>query len=81
MSQHQSRSNGWTVDQIRALGTLVDIPTAGSIFGLSRSVAYEAARAATLPVPILTIGHRQWVTVASILARLDVPGESDRNTT
>ncbi|WP_189169770.1 DNA-binding protein [Pilimelia anulata] len=73
------RSNGWTAERIRALGTLVDIPTAGRIFGKGRSAAYAAAHTGTFPVPITIIGQRRWVTVASILAVLGLPAEPTPN--
>ena len=73
MSSPPSRSNGWTLARIHALGTLVDIPTAGSIFGMHRTHAYDAARRGHFPVPDVTIGKRRWVTVVSILAALGLP--------
>ena len=34
----------WTEERIRALGAITDLPTAGRIFGLGRSLAYELAK-------------------------------------
>ncbi|GGK36451.1 hypothetical protein GCM10010124_31370 [Pilimelia terevasa] len=75
----KGRANGWTAAQIRALGTLVDIPTAGSIFGMNRTVAYDAARRGAFPVPVMTVGKRRWVSVLSIMAVLGIPAEPPRH--
>lgn len=60
----------WTLERIRALGAVTDIATAGGIFGLSRSRAYELARAGTLPVPVIKVGSRYRVSVTAILTVL-----------
>lgn len=61
-------------EEIYALGTRTDIPTAGAILGgLSRAQSYRAAAAGRLPVVILRVGRRQVVTVASILTALGLP--------
>ncbi|MBM0273961.1 helix-turn-helix domain-containing protein [Micromonospora arborensis] len=60
----------WTIDQIRALGTVTDIATVGQIFGLPRSTAYAMAQADTLPVPVIKIGSRYRVSVTAIIAVL-----------
>jgi hypothetical protein len=65
----------WTVERIRALGAVTDVATVGQIFGLSRSSAYELARANRLPVPVLRVGSRYRVSVAAILTALGVPTE------
>jgi hypothetical protein len=62
----------WTVDRIRALGAVTDVATAGAIFGMSRSSAYELARTGRLPVPVLRVGSRYRVSVAAILTALGV---------
>lgn len=58
-----------------ALGVRTDVETAGSIFGLSRTQAYEAVNAGRFPVPTFRIGRRVVVPVAPILVllRLDAP--------
>ncbi|MFB6393585.1 DNA-binding protein [Polymorphospora lycopeni] len=65
----------WTVERIRALGAVTDVATAGEIFGMSRSSAYELARTNRLPVPVLRVGSRYRVSVAAILTALGVPTE------
>ncbi|MEO3780499.1 helix-turn-helix domain-containing protein [Micromonospora sp. B11E3] len=60
----------WTLERIRSLGAVTDVATAGQIFGLSRSGAYEMAQAGTLPVPVIKVGSRYRVSVAAIIAVL-----------
>jgi hypothetical protein len=48
----------WTAADILALGVRTDVETAGSIFGLSRTQAYEAVNGDRLPVPTFRIGRR-----------------------
>jgi hypothetical protein len=62
----------WTVERIRSLGAVTDIATAGEIFGLSRSRAYELAQSNSLPVPVLRVGSRYRVSVTAILTALGV---------
>jgi len=65
----------WTAERIRQLGTVTDLSTAASIFGLSRAVAYELARRNEFPVPIIRAGSRYRVPVAPILAVLHLDGQ------
>ncbi|MEU2615905.1 helix-turn-helix domain-containing protein [Micromonospora sp. NPDC007271] len=60
----------WTLERIRALGAVTDVATAGEIFGLSRSSAYDMAQAGTLPVPVIKVGSRYRVSVTAIIAVL-----------
>jgi hypothetical protein len=62
----------WTADDVRALGVRTDVETAGSIFGLSRTQAYEAVNGNRFPVPTFRIGRRVVVPVAPILALLGI---------
>ena len=75
------RSLHWTPERIRALGTVTNVATAGAIFGLHRSVAYDLAKSATFPVPVLRIGNRYRVPVAAILTALHLPVEPADDTT
>lgn len=56
----------------------VDVPTAGTAYGMSRNTAYELARAGRFPVDVLRVGARLRVRTAAILADLGVTGESSR---
>ena len=60
-------TTNWTEARIRALGAVTDLPTAGRIFGLGRSLAYELAKNDQFPAPVLRIGSRYRVPVAGIL--------------
>ncbi|MBQ0905447.1 DNA-binding protein [Micromonospora sp. U21] len=66
----------WTVERIRALGAVTDITTAGQIFGLSRSRAYQLAATDTFPARVLRVGSRYRVSVAAILTALGVDPNS-----
>ncbi len=63
----------WTEERIRNLGLLTDLPTAASIFGLGRALAYELAKNDDFPVPVIRVGSRYRVPVAAILAALRLP--------
>jgi predicted DNA-binding transcriptional regulator AlpA len=65
----------WTESQIRALGAVTDLPTAASIFGLGRALAYELAKNGEFPVPVIRVGARYRVPVAAILAALHLPAD------
>jgi len=67
---HHTAATVWTEDRIRALGAITDLPTAASIFGLSRSAAYDLVRQEDFPVPVIRVGTRYRVAVAAILAVL-----------
>ena len=72
----------WTEAAVRGLGVRTDLRTAGSIFGLSATQSYEAAKAGRFPVPVLRVGVRYVVPVAPILAVLGLddgggPNRSD----
>ena len=63
-------STTWTAREVRALGVRTDIETAGSIFGLSRTQAYEAVKKGVFPVDVIKIGRRYLVPTAPILRLL-----------
>ncbi|MDR7327466.1 putative DNA-binding transcriptional regulator AlpA [Catenuloplanes niger] len=60
----------WTIDAVRRLGATTDVETAGAIFGIGRSKAYQLAKAGEFPVQLLRIGRRYRVPVPSILELL-----------
>jgi predicted DNA-binding transcriptional regulator AlpA len=65
-----------TPDELRTR-TVVDVPTAGAVLGLSRSAAYRAAERGYLPT--IKLGDRRVVVpVAKLLALLE--GEAPRAT-
>ena len=75
-STGQPATPKWTPERIRALGTVTTVPVAASIFGLSRSVAYDLIRTERFPVPVLRFGARYRIPVQAILIALHMPAES-----
>ncbi len=78
----------WTEETVRALGVRTDVPTAGSIFGLSPAQSYKRVKAGTFPVPVIRSGSRLMVPVAPIRRLLEidaagpaVTGPADHTTT
>ena len=62
----------WTAEQIRDLGTVTDIVTAGAILGIGRTTSYELARTGEFPVPIMRVGHRYRVATAALCELLGI---------
>jgi hypothetical protein len=63
-------SSQWTPEAIRALGATTDLPTLGSIFGVSRWKAYRMAHTGEwekVGIRIVRIGAQYRVAVQSIL--------------
>ena len=75
-------SSQWTYEAIRDLGATTDLPTLGSIFGVSRWRAYQMAHTGEwkqVGVRIVPIGTKYRVVVQSILQVLgysDPPGDT-----
>jgi hypothetical protein len=67
----------WTPQRIRALGAVTDVVTAGTILGLSRSVAYHLAAHGAFPVAVIRAGSRYRVPVAALLTALHIPIEAE----
>jgi hypothetical protein len=71
----------WTPETIRALGATTDLPTLGSIFGVSRWRAYQMAHTGEwekVGIRILPIGAKYRVVVPSILEVLRPGGTGHR---
>jgi predicted DNA-binding transcriptional regulator AlpA len=63
----------WTIEEIRELGLVTNVETAGSILGLSRTQAYAAIQRNEFPVPVYRVGeHRIRVPVQPILKLLGI---------
>jgi len=76
-------SSQWTPEAIRALGATTDLPTLGSIFGVSRWRAYQMAHTGEWEkagIRIIPIGTRYRVTVQSILEVLHPDGAASSAT-
>lgn len=59
-----------TAAQVREFSVTVDLPTAGSCFGLGRDASYNLARQGAFPCPVLRLGRRLVVTRAALLQAL-----------
>jgi hypothetical protein len=60
----------WRVAEVRELGTVTDLVTAGAILGIGRTKSYQLARSGLFPVPVTRHGSRFVVPVAPILKLL-----------
>jgi hypothetical protein len=63
---------------VRALGVSTDVETAGSIFGLTRTVSYELLRQGNFPVPTFRVGRRIVVPVAPVLRLLGLDAADEQ---
>lgn len=62
----------WRSEDVGALPVVVDVVTAGSVLGMGRTAAYEAARRGEFPVPVMRIGSRYRVVTAHLLDVLGI---------
>ncbi len=60
----------WSAERIAELGPTTDLPTAASLLGIGRGLAYELHRRGQLPFPILRLGRRLVVPTAPLLKSL-----------
>jgi predicted DNA-binding transcriptional regulator AlpA len=61
-----------SIEAIRQLPAVLDVPTAGSCFGLSRGTSYELVRRGDFPAPVLKLGNSYRVPTAGILRALGI---------
>ena len=61
-----------TVEQVRSLPPVVDVPTAAAVLGLGRTAAYELIRVDQWPTPILRLGKLIRVPSAPLLELVGV---------
>ena len=76
-------SSQWTPEAIHALGATTDLPTLGSIFGVSRWRAYQMAHTGEwekVGIRIVPIGSKYRVAVQSILEVLRHDGAASSGT-
>jgi predicted DNA-binding transcriptional regulator AlpA len=64
-----------SLSDLAGLPTVVDIPTAGRILGVTRDHAYRLAAAGEFPVPVFMVGRRYRVAVPAMLALLGATPE------
>ena len=61
-----------TDDELRALPSVVDVPTAAAILGIGRTAAYELIRTKRWPTPVLRLGKLIRIPTAPLLALVGV---------
>ena len=68
---------GITNREVHALPVVVDILTAGKVFGLARNTTYELVRRDEFPCPVLKVGSRYNETKTATLEALGIahPGK------
>ncbi|KLL11838.1 MULTISPECIES: hypothetical protein [Protofrankia] len=59
-----------TLDEVRALGLVTDVTTAGACLGIERTSAHALVRSGKFPVPVIRVGARWKVPVRGLLAVL-----------
>jgi hypothetical protein len=69
-------ARSWTLEDVRALGLTCDVPTAGAILGISRSLAYRMVAEDTFPVRTLRLSRTVRVSIPELLTYLGVPFQS-----
>ncbi|OHV31654.1 hypothetical protein CC117_25865 [Parafrankia colletiae] len=62
----------WTDAEIRHIGTVVDIVTAGEILGIGRTTSYALARQKKFPVPVIRVGGRYIVPTGPLKKLLGI---------
>lgn len=65
-----------TMEDLRSMGTAVDLTTAGRAFGIGRSLAYDLARKGKFPCPVLKLGSSYRVPTAHLIHALSVEDET-----
>jgi hypothetical protein len=70
----------WTIKQVLALPLMVDLITAGSVVGLSRTATYDALNNVAdteLPFPVRRVGGRWKVARNALLLALGADAEGN----
>ncbi|MFI0487079.1 DNA-binding protein [Actinomadura sp. 9N215] len=61
---------GLTAAEIRSLPATIDLVTAGRVFGVGRTKAYQLARTGQFPCRVLRVGRNYRVPTAELLTVL-----------
>ncbi len=64
--------------ELDALPTVVDVPTAARVLGLSRTAAYELIRVGGWPTPVFRLGRLIRIPTAPMLSLLGVETPIER---
>jgi hypothetical protein len=68
-----TKNKVWTLDAVQQLGMTCDVPTAGEILGISRSLSYRMIQDGTFPVRALRLCRSVRVSVPDLLTYLGAP--------
>jgi hypothetical protein len=66
---------GLTAAEIRSLPATIDLVTAGRVFGIGRTKAYQLARTGEFPCRVLRIGSSYRVATADLISALGLTGD------
>ncbi|MEU9018671.1 DNA-binding protein [Actinomadura sp. NPDC048394] len=66
---------GVTAAEIRSLPATVDLVTAGRVFGVGRTKAYQLVRTGRFPCRVLRVGHNYRVCTADLLTVLGLTSD------
>lgn len=70
MGETMKETRAPTLSEIQRWPASVDVPTAATAFGISRSHAYELITRGQFPAKIIRVGNRYRVITASIVRAL-----------
>ncbi|WP_433724544.1 helix-turn-helix domain-containing protein [Actinoplanes sp. CA-051413] len=59
------------IEELKALGAITDVVTAGKFLGISRNTAYRLARRGEFPIPLIRVGAQYRVPTAALIVALD----------
>lgn len=62
-----------THDELLALPPVLDVPTAGRVLGVGRSLAYELVRTGAWPTTVLRVGKLIKIPTAPLIRLLNEP--------
>jgi hypothetical protein len=66
---------GLTAAEIRSLPATIDLVTAGRVFGIGRTKAYQLARTGEFPCRVLRIGSSYRVATADLITALGLTSD------
>jgi len=66
-----------TRDELDALPTVLDVPTAAKVLGIGRSLAYDLVRRGDWPTPVLRIGKLIKIPREPLIRLIEDPGSTE----
>jgi excisionase family DNA binding protein len=64
-----------TLDELRALPALLDVPTAARVLGVGRTAAYRMVSDGSWPTPVVRVGRKVKVPTLPLLSLLGIGRE------